>query len=52
MFARIKNITIIQHEKDYIMSGCPFTHPLDLDAYRSGMPYEALAAARPNRERP
>ena len=28
------------------MSGCPFTHPLDLDAYRSGMPYEALAAAR------
>ena len=46
MLARIKNMTITQHEKDYIMSGCPFTHPLDLDAYRSGMPYEALAAAR------
>ena len=28
------------------MSGCPFTHPLDLDAYSRGMPYEALAKAR------
>ena len=28
------------------MSGCPFTHPLDLDAYRDGMPYAALAEAR------
>ena len=28
------------------MSGCPFTHPLDLDAYSRGMPYEALAEAR------
>ena len=27
------------------MSGCPFTHPLDLDAYSRGMPYEALAEA-------
>ena len=28
------------------MSVCPFTHPLDLDAYSSGMPYAALAEAR------
>jgi cytochrome P450 len=28
------------------MSGCPFTHPLDLDAYKDGMPYAALAEAR------
>ena len=32
------------------MSGCPFTHPLDLDAYSRGMPYEALAEARRQRE--
>ena len=28
------------------MPSCPFTHPLDLEAYREGMPYSALAEAR------
>ena len=28
------------------MSQCPFTHLLDLDAYKAGMPYEALADLR------
>lgn len=28
------------------MTQCPFHHPLDLDAYREGMPYDALTALR------
>ena len=28
------------------MATCPFTHPLDLDSYREGMPYQQLAALR------
>ena len=29
-----------------VETSCPFTHLLDLDAYRQGMPYEALADIR------
>ena len=28
------------------MTTCPFTHPLGLDSYRDGMPYQQLAALR------